>query len=100
MAELWDILTRDFIYLSILTFVLLFVVYLVTMKIHVYRYTSKHSRQPIHYKMFRLYNKTLISNAPSKKEKEFYRATNKITWTFNALTIAAFLIYLYLVFMR
>jgi hypothetical protein len=38
--------------------------------------------------MFRLYNKNLISNAPSKREKKFYMVANKVTVAFNCMLLA------------
>lgn len=100
IAELWGHVKNDSIALSVFIFVLIFLLYLIVVKMHVARYVNANSRKPIHYRLFRLYDKTMISNAPSKKEKQFYRDTNKITWAFNSVTIAAFIIYLYLMLMR
>lgn len=100
IAELWGHLKNDTIALSFFIFVLIFGLYLIVIRLHVWRYVNANSRKPVHYRLFRLYDKTMISNAPSKKEKQFYKDTNKITWTFNTITIGAFIIYLYLMLVR
>lgn len=100
IAELWGHLKNDSIALSFFIFVLIFALYLVVIRVHVWRYVNTNSRKPVHYRLFRLYDKTMISNAPSKREKQFYKDTNKITWTFNSITIGAFIIYLYLMLMH
>jgi vacuolar-type H+-ATPase subunit C/Vma6 len=91
-------ISHDFISLSFITFVTLYMMYMAVIKIHVYQYKTKHKVKPIHYKTFRLYSKSLISNAPSKKEKKFYATTNKITYVFNGLLVTAFVIYLLICF--
>lgn len=90
---------HDFVSFSFLAFLVLYLVYLVVVRIHVYLYERKHRSKPLHYKLFRLYSKSLISNAPSKKEKKFYRQTNKITFFFNMLLVLAFVAYLIICFM-
>lgn len=91
-------ITHDFVSLSFITFVTLYFAYFIVIKIHVAAYEGRHRSKPIHYKTFRLYSKSLISNAPSKKEKKFYIATNRITYFFNALLIAAFVVYIFICF--
>ncbi len=91
-------ISHDFASLSFITFIVLYVAYTAVVKIHVYTYTKKYNSKPIHYKTFRLYSKSLITNSPSKKEKEFYSVTNKITYFFNFILIAAFVIYIFICF--
>ncbi|GAA4465802.1 hypothetical protein GCM10023093_18610 [Nemorincola caseinilytica] len=97
-TEYLNLIKNDFVLLSFITFAVLYLVYMVVIKMHVAKYERKNSKPPMHYKMFRLYSKNLVNNAPSKKEKQFYIATNKITWFFNTLTLVFFVAYLIIVF--
>jgi len=91
-------ITHDFVSLSFITFVTLYFAYFIVIKIHVAAYQVKHHSKPIHYKTFRLYSKSLITNSPSRKEKRFYITTNRITYFFNSVLIAAFIVYLFICF--
>lgn len=91
-------ITHDFVSLSFITFVTLYFAYFVTIRIHVAAYHGRHRSKPLHYKTFRIYSKSLISNAPSKKEKKFYINTNRITYFFNGLLITAFIAYIFICF--
>ncbi len=91
-------ISHDFISLSFITFIALYISYIVVIKVHLYLYSSKYKTKPVHYKTFRLYNKSLISNSPSKKEKKFYIVTNRITYTFNLILVSAFVIYIFICF--
>jgi len=89
---------NDFVLLTLITFGILYGVYMLIVRLHVAGYIRKNSKKPMHFKMFRLYSKSLVNNAPSKKEKQFYINANKITWFFNTLTIVMFVGYLLIVF--
>ncbi len=93
-------ISHDFASLSFITFILLYLTYTVVVQAHVYSYKKKYDSKPIHYKTFRLYSKSLITNSPSKKEKRFYQRTNKITYFFNAVLVTAFAVYLFICFFR
>ena len=71
-------------------FAVIFLGYFIVMKVHVSGYRIRHDAKPIHYKFFRLYAKSLITNSPSKSEKKFYATTNRMTFFFNSLLIATF----------
>lgn len=79
-------------------FFLLVGVYFVSVKLFVYRYKRRYNKMPVFNGMFRLYSKSLISNAPSKKEKAFYIATNKLTVVFNSLLVVTVFIFVLLCF--
>jgi hypothetical protein len=91
-------LSHDFISLSFLTFLILYLLYIIVIRIHLYIYKQKHNSKPVHYKNFRLYSQSLISNSPSKKEKKFYVQTNKITFFFNFLLVTSCIIYIFMCF--
>jgi len=91
-------LASNHIFASFALIILVYVFYLVVIGMHLYSYKKKHQSLPVHYKAFRLYSSNLISNSPSKKEKKFYRDTNKITIFFNSLLVLSFLICLFFVF--
>jgi len=88
----------DFITLGFLTFVSVYILYIGIMKVHLYLYKKHYNKQPIHYRNFRIYSSSLISNAPSKTEKNFYRQTNRITYFFNGLLITTCLVYVLICF--
>ncbi len=88
----------DFLTFSFLTFVAVYFLYVVIMKVHLYLYKKHYNKSPVHYRNFRIYSSSLISNAPSKTEKVFYRQTNRITYFFNGLLISACLLYVVLCF--
>ncbi len=98
-ANILSSIGNDFITQTLVTFVGLYGFYMLVARIHLYLYQRDNKRKPVHYRMFRLYSKSLISNAPSKKEKQFYIVTNRLTWFFNTVMIVAFLIYLIKVFL-
>lgn len=89
---------HDFASLSFIIFVALYLVYTVVVRAHVYSYTKRYTTKPVHYKTFRLYSKSLITNSPSKKEKRFYVMTNRITYFFNLVLIVAFVVCLFICF--
>jgi len=89
----------DFVTLSFLTFVTVYFLYVGIMKVHLYWYKKQYHKSPIHYRNFRIYSSSLISNAPSKTEKVFYRQTNRITYFFNSILIASCLVYVVICFM-
>lgn len=43
--------------------------------------------------LYRLYDKSYISNYPSKSGQEFFRLHNKITLAFNIIIILSFILY-------
>ncbi len=88
----------DFLTYAFLTFISVYVVYVGIIKVHLYLYKKHYNKSPVHYRNFRIYSSSLISNAPSKTEKIFYRQTNRITYFFNGLLIAACLVYVILCF--
>jgi hypothetical protein len=91
-------LGHDFISLSLITFFALYIIYTIVIRLHLYGYKKKYNTKPVHYKAFRLYSKSLISNSPSKKDKQFYITTNRITYFFNALLLISFGIYIVICF--
>ncbi len=91
-------LGHDFISLSLITFVALYIIYSVVMKIHLYKYQQKYNTKPVHYKVFRVYSKSLIANSPSKKDKKFYIQTNRIVYFFNILLVVACVVYVFICF--
>lgn len=72
---------------SFLSSVAIYVFYLAATRYLLHTYRSKDRSKPYHYRMFRLYNEKIISNSPSRSEKHFYMAANKVTWVFNALLL-------------
>lgn len=98
-AEILKSIRNDFVSQTLVTFVGLYTIYMLVARAHLYLYQRENRRKPVHYRMFRLYSKSLISNAPSKKEKQFYIATNRLTWFFNTVMIVAFFVYLMKVFL-
>lgn len=88
----------DRVLLSLIVLLGLYALYTIVIRVHVGKYVRKHRSKPVHYKTFRMYSESLITNAPSKKEKHFYRVTNKITLVFNVLLVAAFAVFLLLCF--
>ncbi len=88
----------DFVTVGFLTFVAVYFLYAVIMKVHFYLYKKHYNKSPVHYRNFRIYSSSLISNAPSKTEKVFYRQTNRITYFFNGLLISVCLVYVVLCF--
>gem|GEM_PF-5256744 len=90
----------DLIVLCCVTFISIYLMYLLITQLHFRLYIRQYGKKPLHYRMFRLYSSQLFSNAPSKHEKRFYTVANKITWVFNTLTIVAFFIFLYILFLR
>ena len=99
LSSLLSVLKSDALLLGSVTLFALFVTYMTVMRIHVFLYTQKHEKRPIHYKVFRLYNKSMITNCPSKSEKKFYAKTNKLTYFFNSVMIFSFVVFVY-VYMR
>jgi len=91
-------LVSNHIFASFALIIAVYIIYVVVIGTHLYSYKKKHQSLPVHYKAFRLYSANLISNSPSKKEKKFYRDTNKITIFFNSLLVLSFLICLFFVF--
>lgn len=91
-------LGHDFISLSLITFVALYIIYTIVIRLHLRNYSNKYNAKPVHYKSFRLYSQSLISNSPSKKEKKFYIQTNRITYFFNGILVTAFIIYILICF--
>lgn len=89
---------HDFVLLSLITFAIFYGIYALIVRLHLSGFIRKNSKKPMHFKMFRLYSSSLVNNAPSKKEKLFYIAANKITLFFNSLTIIIFVIYLFICF--
>jgi len=88
----------DFITFGFLAFVTVYSLYVGIMKVHLYLYKKHYNKSPVHYRNFRIYSSSLISNAPTKTEKVFYRQTNRITYFFNGLLISACLVYVVLCF--
>lgn len=88
------------IVLNGILFFLLVGVYFASIKLFIYRYKKKYHKLPLFNGMFKLYNKNLISNAPSKREKAFYIATNKLTVVFNSLLVVTVLSFVMLCFFR
>jgi hypothetical protein len=91
-------LASNHIFASFVLIIAVYTIYLVVISMHLYSYKKRHQTLPVHYKAFRLYSSNLISNSPSKKEKKFYRDTNKITVFFNSLLVLSFLLCLFFVF--
>jgi membrane protein required for beta-lactamase induction len=98
MYNLLHQISHDFISLTFITFVALYTIYSIIIQLHLRAYRQKYNSKPVHFKAFRLYSKSLISNSPSKKEKNFYIKTNKITYFFNALLVASCLVYVLICF--
>ncbi len=98
ISEYLSSISHDFASLSFITFVTLYTLYTIVIRLHVNAYSQKNKSKPLHYKPFRLYSKSLINNAPSKKEKHFYIATNRITYAFNLIMVIAFVVYIFICF--
>jgi len=96
LSSLLSTIKHDSILLGCVTFAAVFLIYLVVMQVNVYGYAKRHETQPLHYKFFRLYSKSLIKNAPSKSEKKFYNKTNKITYFFNSLILTVFAVFIFI----
>lgn len=91
-------ITGNVIFLSFTVVIILYLVYMIVVKVLLYQYKNKYQNLPVHYKVFRMYNKNLISNTPSRKEKNFYIQMNKITLFFNVMLIATSVVFLFFCF--
>jgi hypothetical protein len=93
LTNILYLVKNHFFSISLVSSVSIYALYLLSTRFLLLSYRSKYREKPYHYKMFRLYNEKLISNAPSRKEKSFYIAANKITRVFNAMLLVSVLVF-------
>ena len=72
----------------------LYGVYLVTLRVLQLQYKLRFHTRPPQLKMFRIYNSKQIEYIPYSYERSFYKTTNRVTLTFNAMLIGSLVIYL------
>jgi hypothetical protein len=99
VLEIFTILKTNVCLAVALGFFIIIALHFAALKLLLYRYKRKYHKTPIVFSgMFRFYSKTLISNVPSRREQQFYMATNKFTLVFNSLLVATVCLFLLICF--
>ncbi|MES2702347.1 MAG: hypothetical protein V4649_06890 [Bacteroidota bacterium] len=92
------LIKEDMLLLSAAAFVALNIIYFTSVKFMLFRFKRKYDKSPLANSMFRVYSSNLISNSPSKKEKRYYIASNKVTLVFNTLLVLCVLFFVMVCF--